>query len=779
MFPVFVFAQSFPPLIVEEEDGAPTGVTTKIKVTNGALSRTGTVATITTGGGSGDVTSVGDVASGAAFDGTQGTTLTFNNAGGDATLLYDGSTYEIDKSLEFIGNYFIRWQNNDDDTSYMYIQATSAVGGGATLSSVNVPFNLKYGATGSDVQLSMDTSGNLIWNYDANDADFTINKNTSGQAYIYDAGVDTHTFSSPMDMESYASLGNGSALDSSYTMIIDRDFTDSGNSNVAQLSIGGIITKNTFAPDNSVSGLNVRPEGIILDAISPPVTASAVFTEPVITEPNGGAALIATTVYIKDAPTEGTSNFALKVDDGITGLDGDVILGGTLTFPDSNVSPDAAGKLVYDNTVAGFDDGLFAWYDDDEIRYFVDLDTLPEDINDDYVIAYDMDADKFYMKVDATGAGGGDPVLVNTTAVTDGSGVDLTSGTGVTVTLNAGVSPDTATFAATLGTSIAAAEMADADFGEFTCSAGTCTVDDDAVSLDNLSDVEVASPAGGHILVYNETPPPAQWNNVAMSGDVTITSAGVATVADNSHDHSAAGSTVTINAADITDLNAGTAITADLEEEVTEGSLADSTIVSGDIKDGTLTMADHAAFSSSDLYGKVSDETGSASGSPLVVFNTNPTLTGINMAGAITLNEQGIVLDSAISGDGYYSGITEAGTAGATLAFGDLVYLNNDDSRWELVDANLSDGYDKKLGICVLAAAADGNATTILLWGKVNAATAFPALTVGAPAYMSETAGDIVTAQPTTTDVAIRVVGYGNSADELFFCPSANYITHT
>lgn len=42
-------------------------------------------------GGSGDITSVGDVASGAAFDGTQGTTLTFNNAGGDATQAYDGS----------------------------------------------------------------------------------------------------------------------------------------------------------------------------------------------------------------------------------------------------------------------------------------------------------------------------------------------------------------------------------------------------------------------------------------------------------------------------------------------------------------------------------------------------------------------------------------------------------------------------------------------------------------------------------------------------------------
>ena len=38
--------------------------------------------------------------------------------------------------------------------------------------------------------------------------------------------------------------------------------------------------------------------------------------------------------------------------------------------------------------------------------------------------------------------------------------------------------------------------------------------------------------------------------------------------------------------------NAGTDITADLEEEVTEGSLADSTIISADIKNGTITVAD-------------------------------------------------------------------------------------------------------------------------------------------------------------------------------------------
>lgn len=53
--------------------------------------------------------------------------------------------------------------------------------------------------------------------------------------------------------------------------------------------------------------------------------------------------------------------------------------------------------------------------------------------------------------------------------------------------------------------------------------------------------------------------------------------------------------TVTNGAGTITldlPLNAGTDITADLEEEVTEGSLADSTILSADIKDNELLEAD-------------------------------------------------------------------------------------------------------------------------------------------------------------------------------------------
>jgi hypothetical protein len=112
------------------------------------------------------------------------------------------------------------------------------------------------------------------------------------------------------------------------------------------------------------------------------------------------------------------------------------------------------------------------------------------------------------------------------------------------------------------------------------------------------------------------------------------------------------------------------------------------------------------------------------------------------------------------------------------LAFGDLVYLDGvaANNRWELTDANAEATTFGKLGICVLAAANDGSATAVLLWGKVRANTAFPDLTIGAPVYVSETAGDVVVTAPADAGDFVRVIGYGNTADELFFCPSQVWI---
>lgn len=146
---------------------------------------------------------------------------------------------------------------------------------------------------------------------------------------------------------------------------------------------------------------------------------------------------------------------------------------------------------------------------------------------------------------------------------------------------------------------------------------------------------------------------------------------------------------------------------------------------------------------------------------------------GGTLTGNIQLGENtSIDLDPAGSADGKYSGVCITGTAGAALAFGDLIYLAAADSRWELADADAATTADRMLGMCVLAAGADGNATKVLLMGQIRADANFPALTIGSAVYVGETAGAIQVAIPTGADAVIRRVGYALTADEIYFNPS-------
>jgi hypothetical protein len=177
-----------------------------------------------------------------------------------------------------------------------------------------------------------------------------------------------------------------------------------------------------------------------------------------------------------------------------------------------------------------------------------------------------------------------------------------------------------------------------------------------------------------------------------------------------------------------------------------------------------------------------------------VLGNTSGTNTGDNaanssslpiaggtMTGNITLGENtAVALDPAGSADEKWSGITCTGTAGATLAVGDLIYLDVTATEWLLADADAAaTSGDVPLGLCILAAN-DGQATNILLIGTMRSA-AFPAsIALGAPVYVSTTAGDIQAAQPSGTDDVIRRVGWAITAEPntIYFNPSNDYVTH-
>ncbi len=78
----------------------------------------------------------------------------------------------------------------------------------------------------------------------------------------------------------------------------------------------------------------------------------------------------------------------------------------------------------------------------------------------------------------------------------------------------------------------------------------------------------------------------------------------------------------------------------------------------------------------------------------------------------------------------------------------------------------------------VVAGGSDGAACVILLQGVVRADAAFPTFTVNNQLYVSETAGLVTGTQPTTADVVIKVIGVGITADEMYFNPSMDYVTH-
>ena len=134
-----------------------------------------------------------------------------------------------------------------------------------------------------------------------------------------------------------------------------------------------------------------------------------------------------------------------------------------------------------------------------------------------------------------------------------------------------------------------------------------------------------------------------------------------------------------------------------------------------------------------------------------------------------------IKLDSVLSADTKWSSIAEEGTAGTTaLVYGYCYYLAST-GKWELTKADVVGTSINKLGMCIGAADADATGT-LLLYGEIRADGEFPAFTVGGPVFLSEdTAGILKSAAPEDTDEVVRIVGHGNTGDELFFCPDNAY----
>jgi len=123
-------------------------------------------------------------------------------------------------------------------------------------------------------------------------------------------------------------------------------------------------------------------------------------------------------------------------------------------------------------------------------------------------------------------------------------------------------------------------------------------------------------------------------------------------------------------------------------------------------------------------------------------------------------------VDNVVAGSFPSERTVVAGTAGETVADGDLLFLDNADGEWKLADADTAATVENvQLGIAQ-GAGTDGNAVTngILILGVDDAQSGF---TAGQILFATDTAGTIGTSAG-TKEVA---VGHAKSATEIYFNP--------
>ena len=148
--------------------------------------------------------------------------------------------------------------------------------------------------------------------------------------------------------------------------------------------------------------------------------------EPTITVGSGSSITNAVTVYIESAPTEGTNNYALWVDSGVSRFDGQVLVGTSAT----------GFNTAYDDLIVGSgsgDTGMFIYSGSSDIGGLMFHDAANTNLSG--FVTYDHNIDYMYFGTGGLGRismyGGASPVLrigigqtYDTTLLFDGNAID-------------------------------------------------------------------------------------------------------------------------------------------------------------------------------------------------------------------------------------------------------------------------------------------------------------------------------------------------------------------
>ena len=281
---------------------------------------------------------------------------------GDATYLRIGRYGTADDGTMNIGNNFNRDSGFAADNTSLGVSAIQFNSDGT--------IDLQTGAAGSAqptdrVTISTDADVTLTGSLEVATIDYTDGDlamtiaNGGGVTFAQNVTMDAN-----LDMEGYSVFGNGSGLDPSYTLTVDRAFSDT--SQAVSLRVRGTITSTDGT--GTLAGFQVQPAGTVINSGNAHNVYSAWFIEPAITE-TSGSVTTAATVYIQNAPTEADSNYALFVDAGASRFDGATQFGVNdvgvdVTFFGATSGRDmmwdqAANRLEFkDNTYMSFGTGV-------------------------------------------------------------------------------------------------------------------------------------------------------------------------------------------------------------------------------------------------------------------------------------------------------------------------------------------------------------------------------------------------------------------------------------
>jgi len=168
--------------------------------------------------------------------------------------------------------------------------------------------------------------------------------------------------------------------------------------------------------------------------------------------------------------------------------------------------------------------------------------------------------------------------------------IEITAGTASVQFIQAGAAPVSGSVTVDQGGLVTVYKYAD---GEFWVWGDVSAVP--LASLGDLNDVTLTTPADASLLIYDTGT--AQWRDFVMSGDATMTDAGVVTVANNSHTHTLSNiSDVTatateVNLLDLAGLTAGWVLSADTASTASWKAPSGGSTVDGDT-DGQMLFWD-------------------------------------------------------------------------------------------------------------------------------------------------------------------------------------------